>query len=227
MSLMMHGAGISDEAIIDLGPRVWRWTTDLRRTLHGGRRCPQRRWPLARHPGDALCHPCSERWQDVVLRVAEKVAARDGSDCHAYLRRMTANMWFDARDAEDAVQGRLVRLERLRTRAWFRRLGDDLDRQLLILAMYFARSHDSVERSIFPFMRWAELLQADAVEIEERLWSVLDRMAELEPDRFEANVVGPLSVKLTEYTTPVTLTLIGSIDAGFDAVDEGAVGRAA
>lgn len=227
MSCMVLGGHIADAVIMELGPPVWRWTTDLRRSLHGGRRCPQRQWPLAQLHGDALCHPCSERWQDVVIRVAEKVNERGAMDCTAYLRRMTANMWIETRDADDAAQGRLVRLERLRRRAWFLRLGDDLDRQLLILAMYFARSHDPVELSVFPFGRWADQLQIGPSEIEERLWAALARMEQFEAARFEANVVRPLSHKLSEYTTLSSLTWIGSVDEAFEAIEEGDTGSAA
>lgn len=154
------------------------------------------------------------------MAMEKKLAHHTGPWTDAYLRQAAVNCWQDGRDVDDSLNGLLTRVTRLPLRKWFAALGDEVDLKLLRLAIYYARSHDAVEQTTFPIQRWSDRLGLSAIEIEERLLRVLDRMEREELKRYEDNIVRPLSQKLTEYAAPVPLARWGQCDGGYDEVDD-------
>jgi hypothetical protein len=167
-----------------------------------------------------LCHPCTEVWQEIVMKVDRKLSDDEGDRSEAWLRRMTETAWLDVRDERDAAHGLLVRLTKVQDRLWYLSLGDENDLRILLLALYYVRSHDPVQQDLFPTSRWADQHAWDESEVQQRLRDVLERMAVQEPDRFYANVVRPLAEKLSEHAAPEPLAWIAEWDTGFDEVDD-------
>ncbi|HUG86144.1 MAG TPA: hypothetical protein VMM13_16390 [Euzebya sp.] len=154
------------------------------------------------------------------MKVNRKLADDPRDHSQAWLRRMTETAWLDVRDERDAAHGLLVRLTRVQDRQWYLALGGEVELKILLLALFYVRSQDAVQQDIFPTARWADQHSLEEPEVQQRLHDVLERMAVEDPERFYANVVRPLSEKLSEHAAPEALAWVAEWDSGFDEVDD-------
>ena len=191
------------------GQIVWRLLrAELGRAHHSGGRCSQRFAPTAAPYvlGRTLCGPCSSAWADTMLVLAAKVERRlgrpPGVDIGGFVRSAAVSACRDARDQRDAERGLATRPDRRVKAKWVDGvIADELDRVLLLRALYFARSEGPARgaSTALPYERWADELELDATQVVRRVDQLLDRARRARPGWVETNIDRPLSERLAAH----------------------------
>lgn len=189
----------SDDWFRQASAAIWKTTVRLRQQyFHGLQPCPQRVDPLALPVGSLTCQACSELINATLVVARDRLRASsprfiEAEDVRRRTYKLGKRLAGEAREKLVAAEGMTVRPSRLLTVKWFREaVSDPITQKLVIQAVFFARSGDAFENTVFPYRRWANRFDLTPADARSRLLGALVALREARPEWVENNIDRPL-----------------------------------
>ena len=155
--------------------------------------------------------------------IKQGVTEVEADDLRARTYRLAKSWVLSARDRLAGEFGMTVRPNRLVKAGWFvRAVPDQIDQQLVIDTVYFARSYDApaADGQPFPYAALGRKHKITADAARDRLLAALVRLGELKAEWLDANIFLPMSRRLSEGQDDGDLSNTGYTDHEFERVDD-------